>query len=224
MSFARSDVDKLLADCHRRCCICHQYCGVKMETDHIVPQADGGQDAIDNAIAVCFECHAEIHCYNDNHPRGRKFRPEELRMHRDRWLQICRETPAVLLDASRRLDTGPLQALVDEIEYNSVVARHTDSKDRGALFRQEQFKRAIHEGMLAILDPRLKDAICEAYRAMDLANECLHAERNQDSGELGDGYKMSATDRALKEVPPKIQTAKEELMHFLGSESKELGA
>ena len=31
-----------------------------METDHIVQAADGGLDTIDNAIPVCFECHAEI--------------------------------------------------------------------------------------------------------------------------------------------------------------------
>ena len=30
-----------------------------MEIDHIVQSAEGGSDAIDNGIAVCFECHAE---------------------------------------------------------------------------------------------------------------------------------------------------------------------
>ncbi len=48
--------------------ICHRYCGVKIELDHIKPRADGGEDDIDNAIAVCFECHAEIYLYNDRHP------------------------------------------------------------------------------------------------------------------------------------------------------------
>jgi hypothetical protein len=31
---------------------------------------------------VCFECHPEIHSYNDKHPRGRKFLPEELQLHK----------------------------------------------------------------------------------------------------------------------------------------------
>jgi hypothetical protein len=76
LAFPRDQVDQLLIACHRRCCVCHRFCGVKIETDHIVTKADGGPDTMDNAIPVCFEYHAEIHSYNDKHPRGRKFRPE----------------------------------------------------------------------------------------------------------------------------------------------------
>ena len=76
MAFDRDQVSNLLARCHRRCCICHRFCGVKIETDHIEPKEQGGDDSIENAIPVCFECHAEIHSYNDKHPRGRKFLPE----------------------------------------------------------------------------------------------------------------------------------------------------
>src|SRR5580658_7485028 len=99
--FKQPEVDDLLVACHRRCCICHRFCGVKIEMDHMLPQAEGEDDKISNAIAVCFECHAEIHSYNDRHPRGRKFRPEELRKHKDQWLAICAERPSELLAASR---------------------------------------------------------------------------------------------------------------------------
>jgi hypothetical protein len=145
MPFPQDEVSKLLAHCHRRCCICHRFCGVKMETDHIVPHADGGSDAIENAIAVCFECHAEIHSYNDKHPRGRKFRPEELQYHKDQWLEICSERPDVLVAAPRSIDVGPLQALVDELEFNRRVAANAASEVQGCLFRTissgERFKR-----------------------------------------------------------------------------------
>ncbi len=90
MGFQREEVSQLLAACHRRCCVCHRYCGVKMETDHIVPASEGGSNTIDNAIPVCFECHAEIHSYNDKHPRGRKFLANELRVHKEQWLEILR--------------------------------------------------------------------------------------------------------------------------------------
>ena len=70
MGFNRSEASELLVACHRRCCICHRYCGIKIELHHIEPRGDGGVDAIDNAIPVCFECHAEIQLYNDSHPRG----------------------------------------------------------------------------------------------------------------------------------------------------------
>ncbi len=91
--FPKDKVVDLLVACHRRCCICHRYCGVKMETDHILPKAEGGTSDIDNAIAVCFECHAEIHSYNPKHPRGRKFRTEELRKHKEQWLELCKTRP-----------------------------------------------------------------------------------------------------------------------------------
>lgn len=119
--FPAEEAQVLLAAVHRRCCICHRFCGPKMELDHIVPGEEGGPDTIDNAIPVCFDCHAEIHSYNDKHPRGRKFRPEELRQHKEQWLQICHERPeamlapsqdAVALHADQQLALGILKALV----------------------------------------------------------------------------------------------------------------
>ena len=83
MAFDRAEVSKLLAKCHRRCCICHNFCGVKIETDHIIPAGDGGSDKIENAIPLCFECHAEAHSYNNKHPRGRKYLPDELLLHKE---------------------------------------------------------------------------------------------------------------------------------------------
>ena|SRR2546425_9170817 len=96
MAFPEKDATALLAACHRRCCICHRYCGVKMELDHIIPKAEGGPDTIENAIPVCFECHAEIHAYNDQHPRGRKFRPEELQLHKQQWVESAERQPTFL--------------------------------------------------------------------------------------------------------------------------------
>src|SRR5580658_10014090 len=122
MPFSRDEVSELLVRCHRRCCVCHRFCGVKIETDHIVPTDEGGSNEIDNAIPVCFECHAEIHSYNDKHPRGRKFQPEELRLQKEQWLKICAERPEMLVGAIRDADVGPLQALIDELEFNSIVA------------------------------------------------------------------------------------------------------
>lgn len=38
-----------------------------METDHIIPDGQGGSNTIDNAIPLCFECHAKVHLYNDKY-------------------------------------------------------------------------------------------------------------------------------------------------------------
>jgi hypothetical protein len=78
--FPQGEVDNLLRDCQRR------FCDVKIELDQIVPKSEGGSDTIDNAIAVCLSCHADIHAYNDRHPRGRKYHPNELKKHRSRKL------------------------------------------------------------------------------------------------------------------------------------------
>src|SRR5436190_20262496 len=99
MPFNEKEVMGLLAACHRRCCVCHRFCGVTMELDHMIPRAEGGRDDIANAIPLCFDCHAEVHAYNDKHPRGRKFQPEELRKHREQWLEICRAHPEALVAA-----------------------------------------------------------------------------------------------------------------------------
>src|SRR5262245_19293585 len=128
MPFNRDEVAALLAACHRRCCICHRFCGVKIETDHIRPTAACGDDSITNAIPVCFDCHAEIHSYNDKHPRGRKFTAEELANHKAQWLEICATKPESLLSAARDGDVGPLQALLDELEYNKTVVQQSSSE------------------------------------------------------------------------------------------------
>jgi len=149
VGFSPDQAEDLLVACHRRCCICHRFCGVKIELDHAEPAGGGGSDDIDNAIPVCFECHAEINSYNDQHPRGRKMRPSEKRKHRDQWLKICREQPQVLVDAPRDSGVGPLQAMIDELEYNSIVADRLPKMIAGTfsrvagLFRDEQFERAI---------------------------------------------------------------------------------
>ena len=61
-----------------------------MEVHHIVPEADGGPDTIDNAIVLCFDCHADAGHYNPRQPRGTKFSPAELRAARDMWFLIVK--------------------------------------------------------------------------------------------------------------------------------------
>jgi hypothetical protein len=213
--FNQKDVDDLLVGCHRRCCICHRFCGVKIETDHIVPAAEDGSSNIDNAIVVCFECHAEIHSYNDQHPRGRKFRPEELRKHKEQWLSICSQKPEMLLQVSWDSDVGPLQALIDELEFNSIVADFHGHIDLGCAFLDDQFRRAIREGAVATMAEDLKKAILEAYVAIGRAN------RNVAAVVQGSGGWVEASIRAgnsIIKAKPIIQTARQKLLDFLSSE------
>lgn len=59
-----------------RCCRCQ---AIGVEIHHIIPQAEGGHDTIENAAPLCAKCHAD---FGDN-PRKRK----ELREMRDWWYE-----------------------------------------------------------------------------------------------------------------------------------------
>lgn len=218
MAFPREQVSELLVRCHRRCCVCHRFCGVKMETDHIVPKADGGTDDIDNAIPVCFECHAEIHGYNDKHPRGRKFLPEELRAHKEQWLRICAEHPESLVSASRAADVGPLQALIDELALNAKIATRPGSGEQGAKFHDRQLHRAIEVGSIAILRDEIREAVVDAYVAMEAANQILDGAWQHPQGSNAWATGVNEASRRIKETEPKIAKAQEQLLKFLAAE------
>ena len=223
MTFPTKEAEELLAACHRRCCICHRFCGVKIELDHIIPKLENGPDDIDNAIPVCFECHAEIHSYNDKHPRGRKFRPDGLKIHKTQWLKICREKPEMLMNAERRSDVGPLQALIDEMEFNAAISEYSESvpsPSLGGTFSDNQFQRAIQEGAIATLQPGLKDAINHAYAAMRHANQEISRAIASFSGPRSD-LRNNAIDAARNsscQIKGLIDIALTLLVGFLRSE------
>ncbi len=218
MPFIRADVEDLLVRCHRRCCICHRFCGVKIETDHLLPTDEGGTDDIDNAIPVCFECHADIHSYNDRHPRGRKFQPAELRSHRDQWLGICKQHPELLIAASSRAQVGPLQALIDELDFNLRVSSPDAALGQGCLFQDAQFRRAIHEGAISVLDEALKTAILDAYVAIGRANQQLHLVTMQEPPQSGWDRAMMDAGKAIADAEPRLEAARRALLSCLGSE------
>ena len=81
---------KAMVACGRHCCICHKFCGNNMEVHHIKAKADGGEDTFENAIPLCFDCHAEVRQYDPKHPKGIKFSEQELIQHRDNWYKIIK--------------------------------------------------------------------------------------------------------------------------------------
>ncbi len=75
----------------RHCCVCHRYKGLKIEVHHIEQEGKGGANSLENAIALCFDCHADAGHYNDWHPKGTKFSKPELIKARDEWYKIVKE-------------------------------------------------------------------------------------------------------------------------------------
>lgn len=216
MPFKVKEAEELLVHSHRRCCICHRFCGVKIELDHIDPIGEGGTDDIENAIPVCFECHAEIHCYNDSQPRGRKFRPGELRAHKEQWLTLLKERPGVLLEPAREIRVGPMQGLVDELEFNLGVARRDRRAEVGCPFLDDQFRRALEEGIVSLLRQSLQEKLNEAYRLMMRANTAIRATTSRDPiSETGHSAVLFISESA-----PKISEAREELLSLVLSDSR----
>lgn len=78
--FSEADKTEVLLWCDRHCCLCGKACGTDIEVAHI--DSEGGND-IDNAIPLCYDCHAEIGRYNEEHPRGNKYKPKELKSRRE---------------------------------------------------------------------------------------------------------------------------------------------
>lgn len=211
MGFSKKEVSKLLARCHRRCCICHKFCGVKMETHHIIPKDDN----IDNAIPTCFECHAEIKLYNDEHPLGRKFQPEELREHKKQWLEICDKNPAIFVTPLERSDVGPLHAMIDEMEFNIEVAEYPSSTEVGCGFRDIEFNRIVSEGLLSLLTKKLKASLVRTYRKLGELNAIISAVINTE----GQTHLLKGRyDRLAREMPSAkafLEETRELLIRFL---------
>lgn len=77
--FREEDKIRTLLWCARHCCLCGKLAGLGIEVAHLDPV----KSDIDNAIPLCFDCHAAIGHYNTKHPRGRKYSIPELRARRD---------------------------------------------------------------------------------------------------------------------------------------------
>jgi hypothetical protein len=187
-----------------------------MELDHMVQAADGGADDIGNAIALCFECHAEVHAYNDRHPRGRKFSSDELKAHKAQWLSICERTPDVLLRAHKDTDVGPIQSLIDELDFNALVSAQVGPKTIGCRLRDGQFHRAIQSGSISILDDGLRESVLVAYASIGTANHRLDVLAHQAPNHQEHNVAFNAAQEAVKACVDPIRKGLDELLRFLG--------
>jgi hypothetical protein len=78
----------VLAKCGRRCCICRRFKPLRLQVHHIDEKAKGGSNEVENLIALCLTCHAEVH---SDVPFTRRFTRIELKMHRDNLYKLVAE-------------------------------------------------------------------------------------------------------------------------------------
>lgn len=86
-----------------------------IEVDHLRQAADGGSNEIENAVPLCYDCHAKVHHYNDQHPRGTKYWIEELKVRRDQvFEEFTRHlVPPVNYFVTQELGGGQTRELPD---------------------------------------------------------------------------------------------------------------
>jgi hypothetical protein len=83
MPFDENTRTRVLLWCDRHCCLCKKACGVNIEVHHLIPESDGGSSDIDNAMPLCFDCHGAVMHYDTRHPRGTRYKTNELKARRE---------------------------------------------------------------------------------------------------------------------------------------------
>jgi len=78
MAFSEKIKNEVKKKAAFRCCRCQN---IGIDIHHIIPEKDGGLDAIDNAAPLCQNCHDQ---FGDN-PLKRK----EIKQMRDWWYEVC---------------------------------------------------------------------------------------------------------------------------------------
>ena len=163
---------EMFVRCNRQCCLCLKQCGINMEAAHIIAEAEGGSNEFDNGIPLCFDCHQEVGSYNNQHPRGNKIRPEELRARRDRVYQLVASgqlqiLPAValpqLFDRRMELQSASFNIVEPNIAQLTTALESLPSMDEG-----ERFVHLIdHSWQNAYLQTWLREPGCHELEYRD---------------------------------------------------------
>src|SRR2546425_1167678 len=177
MPFPQSVREQALVDAARHCCVCHHSKSVKVEVHHIVPESQGGANEIENAITLCFDCHADAGHYNPSHPRGTKFSPSELRRHRDEWHFMVRQHAIQSPDA------------VDHFYCRYLLCKSFDAM------------REIVQGELAYVPAEQPFLVSNAVRDFQRQVSDRHPQQYRNDQIRGDGFaNRDAYSRAHPDV------------------------
>ncbi|HXO98530.1 MAG TPA: HNH endonuclease [Chthoniobacterales bacterium] len=188
MPFSPEVKREALVAAQRSCCICHVQCGVEIECHHIVPEAGGGLNNLENCIPLCFNCHAKVQHYNPKHPRGNKFTPEELKHHRDKWVaRVSNSQFAGNVAETTEIDRQVFRELREILPSDGAIRYIRDPHYGGAEW-QERFEQL--EGFFVwaslpeneFLDADLNSLTAELIQLvaqLDVAVRNLRIERSQ---------------------------------------------
>lgn len=104
MAFSKKIMEDSLVSSGRHCCLCHKFCGTKMELHHIKQKKNGGEDSFENCLPLCFDCHADVMQYNPDHPKGKKYSISELKRHRSNCFKKVQESASSIVTDTNYLE------------------------------------------------------------------------------------------------------------------------
>jgi hypothetical protein len=120
--------DKVLVDAMHRCCLCPEHHEI-IDLHHIEQISEGGPNTEDNLMAICPTCHAKIHRIRN------RYTPEQLRMYKERWVQLCAQGLPLDVRIAQAFDTNrppaptqtPAKALAPHSSSSSTGGVPTDT-------------------------------------------------------------------------------------------------
>lgn len=114
---------------------------------------------------------------------------------------------------------GPLQALIDELEFNLVVSGRSAWTEIGCLFHDEQLRRGIREGSISVLDEALKQTILDAYVSMGAVNERVAGILSQPYHSQSRASGTAELREAMINTTQKVLAARDSLLGCLRSDT-----
>jgi hypothetical protein len=136
-----------------RCCVCHKKF---VEVHHLIPEAEGGPDTLENAAPLCASCHDLF----GGNPEKRK----QLRQMRDAWWAQMEERRGKLLDP---LETEVPFEIREELNFAGGISRGRDLLyDR--VYAQEDFETCAHRLVKLVRDCQKLGPNRERILALDI--------------------------------------------------------
>ena len=211
MSFPSKVKDEAFVASGRHCCICHKFCGTKIEAHHIVPKLKKGKDEFDNAIPLCFDCHADMVNYDKNHPRGSKYSKNELKKHRNNWYKKVQFGSGPLpSEEYQALDVKIIRIILDILPPNSGAIDFIKNDE----FSSSGFPRS-YLSMLSDLIHIME--VNPAFEFMDPVLEGLKSDLKVSIQKL---LKKTAVTTWSHRVDPRLQTARPDNWDDMGDKER----
>jgi hypothetical protein len=158
--------NRALLACARHCCICHKFCGTKIELHHIILRSEGGTEEFENCIPLCFDCHSDQSSYDHKHPKGTKYTATELNLHRETWFHRIKSTIFSLPSDTFEPQDRKIFAEISKLLKWDTTIYFLKTHDFGGLFQRENLN-PLNEYQARELDPSFEffDAELETIRS-----------------------------------------------------------